>query len=325
MDRKAVSVLFAGVVVVLGLVASALGVAGITNISAARMFLVAAWAAAIITVTTAEAFVARSIKNVMTWGVIVALVAGIILFGIDRWMIGKKNEKELEAKHLQPVSVIPQGPVNIADQIARSRKDPTVTNDEPLVRTIHTKEGVRRICINPPVNPALNWWPVTYSTPAEICHDLPLIDGRTINGEFSQSKEDLLDGLTAHNGETVNLLIWISNGAANNLDPAVTLARNLSVTTSTDTSLGTKHYIKVAVAGDNVETIYGQFIINTNPNEWLEIIPKSGQVLNYTSDKLLSERFDMGNNTVKIGDLRPNWEDGLFIIYGVRVVASPFQ
>ena len=94
MDRKVISVLCAGVVVVLGLIASALGVAGITNISAARIFLVVAWAAAVMTVTTAEAFAARSIKNVMGWGVIIALVAGAILFGIDRWMIGKKNEKE---------------------------------------------------------------------------------------------------------------------------------------------------------------------------------------------------------------------------------------
>jgi len=119
------------------------------------------------------------------------------------------------------------------------------------------------------------------------------------------------------------LLIWISNGAANNLNPTETLARNISITTSTDTSPGSKHYIKVTVRGDNVESIYGQFVVNTNPNESLEIIPNSGQVLNYTSDKILSERFEIGNNVLKIGDLRPNWEDGLFITYGIRVVFTP--
>jgi hypothetical protein len=67
-DRKVISVLCAGVVVVLGLIASALGVAGITNISAARIFLVVAWAPLVMTVTTAEAFAARSIKNVMGLG-----------------------------------------------------------------------------------------------------------------------------------------------------------------------------------------------------------------------------------------------------------------
>jgi hypothetical protein len=79
-------------------------------------------------------------------------------------MIGKKNEKEFEAKQSQSPGRIPQGDVNVADQIAQSHNRPTKTNEEPLVRTIQTPEGVRRICVNPPTYPVLNWWPVTYKT-----------------------------------------------------------------------------------------------------------------------------------------------------------------
>lgn len=330
MDRKVIGVLWAGVLVVLGLIVSALGLAGITNIGAARFLLVAAWTAAVITVITAESFASRPMKNVLAWGVAIALVSGAILFGIDRWMILKKNEKEIEAGQSKTESVMPPSQVDIAEQIAASRKSSTETMNEPLSRTIQTAKGPLTVCANPPSRAVLNWWPVTFKEPAELCHDLPLIDGRKIDGQFSHSQEDLLDGLTAENGETVVVLIWINNGAANkdfnrsttgvrDADPAIALARNVSVTTSTDTRSGTMHYISVTVSGDNFETIYGKFKVNTNPHERLEVIPKSGHVLNYTADKILADRFEMGNNTLKIGDLRPNWEDGLFISFGVKI------
>jgi hypothetical protein len=330
MDRKVIRALWAGVLVFLGLIVSALGLAGITNMSAARLLLVAAWAAAVITVVTVESFAAQPTKKVLAWTATVVLVSGGILFVIDRWMIFQKSEKEIDAQS-KTESLMPATQIDLAEQIATSRKSSTETKKEPLSRTIQTPKGPITVCNNPPIGAVLNWWPVTFKEPAELCHDLPLIDGRKADGQFSHSQEDLMDGLTAEYGETVSLLIWINNGAANNhLDPskdgtgdaypAIALAKNVSVTTSTDTRPGTMHYISVTVFGDNCERIYGQFKINTNPNERLELIPKSGQVLNYTGDKILAERFDIGNSTLKIGDLRPNWDDGLFIYFGVKIV-----
>jgi hypothetical protein len=320
MNRKSIAVFATGSILVMGFVGSALGVAGVTDISAARVFLIIACVAAVLTVCTEEALATKPLKVVLGWGAITLLFCGPLLYGVDRWMRLKKTQLEIVAQQSSPAPT-PQNPVNLASQIAASRRQTSKPSIEPLYRMVRTPTGMSAICSNPPLHATLNYWPVTFISPAEVCHDYVLIDARKADdsSHYSASTEQLLNGVSAHSGDQVFVLIYLNNGAINIGADATALAKNLSIVTQTDSSTGTTHYIDVSVSGDNVETIYGRIKINTNPNERLEIVEHSGQVRNSTGTELLSEGFDIGNNIIKLGDLRSNWEDSIFIRYTLTI------
>ncbi len=172
----------------------------------------------------------------------------------------------------------------------------------------------------------INYWPISFKDPAEACHDFPIIDARLVTGgSYSQNGDEWKKGLTAQIGDEIFVVIYLNNGAAEiggQYDPAVAVAHNVSVITSTDASVGRSHDITVKVGGDNIETVYGRFKVNTLDNAKLEIVPNSGEVIESTGSKFLYAGFDIGNNTLKIGDLRPYFDEALFIRYRIRVVAT---
>lgn len=237
-------------------------------------------------------------------------------------------EDETDAVDLKLDSTAPTSaePLDIAMDIALARDSPQgnrYAGDEPLITMVSTATGMAAHCGNPPVQPTLNYWPVTFKSPAEFCHDYPLIEARlaTPEGKYPSSREELLAGLAAHDGDKVYVLVWLNNGAANiGLTPGSALARNIRLTTDTDGAKGSTHFIRVSAFGDNVASVYGRVRINTRSDERLEIVPRSGEVRNHLANKILLAGFSMGNNTIRIGDLEPEFEAGLFIRFMVQVV-----
>jgi hypothetical protein len=85
-------------------------------------------------------------------------------------------------------------------------------------------------CSNPPEVASLNYWPVTYTSPAETCHDYPLIQARFADGDYARTREDWERGLTAQVGNEIYVLIYINNGAASgaeNINPGRGIATNV--------------------------------------------------------------------------------------------------
>ena len=232
----------------------------------------------------------------------------------------RESAKSVEA----PKSIAQPTDINLADEIAASRKMPPRNTATPVYRRFRTKHGFAFECLHPPNRAVIDYWPVSFTDPAEACHDFPIIDARLVTGgRYSQSEDEWKKGLTAQIGDEVFVVIYLNNGAAEiggQYDPAVAVAHNVSVTTNTDTTAGRSHDIAVKVMGDNIETVYGRFKINTGDNGHLEIVPNSGEVIESTGSKFLHAGFAAGNNTVNIGDLRPYFEEALFIRYRVRVV-----
>jgi hypothetical protein len=237
-----------------------------------------------------------------------------------------EDESDRVDKELNSPTRSPAEPLDIAMDIALARDNPQGNRhagDEPLITMVPTATGKAAHCGNPPVQPILNYWPLTFKSPAEFCHDYPLIEARlaTPEGKYPSSQEELLAGLTAHAGDKIYVLVWLNNGAANRgLTPGSALARNIRLTTETDGAKGSTHFIKVAAFGDNVPSVYGRVRINTRSDERLEIVPKTGEVRNHTANKILLAGFSMGNNTIRIGDLEPDFSAGLFIRFVVQVV-----
>lgn len=184
-------------------------------------------------------------------------------------------------------------------------------------------------CANPPVTPTLNYWPVTYddvNTP--FCHDFPAIDAAldTTNPQFSDSESDWSNGLNMTDGQVGVALMYIHNGAANNLDPNQTTARDINITTQTDTSVGSSHRINVNFAGSNTNTVNKSFTINTPSNAKLEVIPNSGFMYDYQGHIIGDQQnLNLGNSTYHLGSLSACFEFSLFLSFKFKVVTTTSQ
>lgn len=182
-------------------------------------------------------------------------------------------------------------------------------------------------CPNPPTTPTFNYWPVTYddeNTP--FCHDFPAIDATATpdNPRWSQSQADWNDGLTLNIGDEAAAGIYIHNGAANNLDPEQTTARNVHVITRTDTTAGSSHQIKVTFTADNAASYTKSFTVHTPENAKLEVRPNSGTMYDYEGNPIPGySNLNIGNSDYDgIGDLDACFEYSLFLTFKFKVVEA---
>lgn len=186
-------------------------------------------------------------------------------------------------------------------------------------------------CANPPTTPSLNYWPITYddvNTPE--CHDFRAIDAAVYNPTgspvYSQSEADWQNGLQLNVGQEGVALIYVHNGAANNLPSSQTLAKNVKITTATDTRIGSTHNLSVRLAGDNTNVVTESFKVHTPSNAKLEVVPNSGFMYDYEGNLILdSQNLNLGNSTYTLGDLDACFEYSVFLTYRFKVVAEQPQ
>jgi hypothetical protein len=195
-----------------------------------------------------------------------------------------------------------------------------------LVWGVHRSKTGGANCPNPPVTATLNCWPVTYSTPAEVCHDYPSVDAKLAgkNHDYSQSQEEWERGLTAHAGDEILVLVYINNGAADRaeeINPGRGIARGVRLTTEIAPDAVPTHFVEVRFAGDNTNTVTNHFKINTSPQGRLEVVPKSGEILDWQGSRVIAKDLDVGNNIILVGDLPPKFEDSVFVRFRLRVIA----
>lgn len=186
-------------------------------------------------------------------------------------------------------------------------------------------------CVNPPTTPTLNHWPITYddqNTP--LCHDFRAIDAAvytpTGSPVFSQSEADWQNGLQLNVGQEGVALIYIHNGAANNLPASQTMAKNVKITTTTETRAGSTHKIGVRMAGDNTNTVIESFNVHTPAGAKLEVVPNSGFMYDYQGNLVLDQQnLNLGNSTYTLGDLDACFEYSVFLTYRFKVVQEQPQ
>src|SRR6266850_5004931 len=86
---------------VCGLLVSALQIAGIISMNLAHGLVFAAWVISIAAVCASEALLAKSTRHTIVVGLAVAVVMGLGLFKLDRWMVAKKKEQDIAATQQQ--------------------------------------------------------------------------------------------------------------------------------------------------------------------------------------------------------------------------------
>ena len=198
----------------------------------------------------------------------------------------------------------------------------------PQATAVHTSA---ENCVNPPTTPTLNPYPITYddqNTP--LCHDFRAIDAAVYNPTgspvFSQNEADWQNGLQLNVGQEGVALIYVHNGAANNLPSSQTMAKNVKITTSTDTNAGSTHRISVRMAGDNTNVVTESFNIHTPAGAKLEVVPNSGFMYDYQGNLVLDQQnLNLGNSTYTLGDLDACFEYSIFLTYRFKVVQDQPQ
>ncbi len=182
-------------------------------------------------------------------------------------------------------------------------------------------------CANPPTTPTLNYWPVTFddqNTP--LCHDFPAIDAGVYNSNgsstFSQSQSDWSNGLQLDAGQRGVALMYIHNGAANNLPAEQTTAKNVKITTTTETTVGSTHRISVKFQGDNTNTVNQSFTIHTPSNAKLEVESNSGAIYDHLGKLVGTSGLNLGNSTYTLGDMNACFEYSLFLSFRFKVVTE---
>src|SRR5689334_15939016 len=77
-----------------------------------------------------------------------------------------------------------------------------------------TSKGRSESCPVLSTTAALNIYPVTFSDPAELCHDFPALSARKLTDpDYPTTAASHAAGITAHEGETVRVRVFIHNGA----------------------------------------------------------------------------------------------------------------
>ncbi len=176
-------------------------------------------------------------------------------------------------------------------------------------------------CANPPTVATLNPYPVTFQDQTNGCEDFPALSLRKVNGNWPRSQQQLNNGIDAASGDEMWVRVYVHNGAAVNLDPNQTTARNVRIHTSVDTSSGSNHMVSVTLSADNTNTVTGSVPVRTGINEQLQIIPGSGEVWDAFGSKTESGFTVQADNTKSLGNILACFERSVFIFFRVRVVS----
>jgi hypothetical protein len=167
---------------------------------------------------------------------------------------------------------------------------------------------------------------LTFKSPAEYCSHYPLIDireaeGGAIYGRYSESLQDW-ESIRKINTEKLYYgLLYISNGAANNLSPQTDI-HNARIRLIITPQQSNRYIVEAILLADNTDSISGHLILQTETDKRIEVGDVI-EIFNYQgkfppikifnkSDVIQSKE----NKTVleiPIGDLKPGFETDLFI------------
>jgi uncharacterized repeat protein (TIGR01451 family)/fimbrial isopeptide formation D2 family protein/LPXTG-motif cell wall-anchored protein len=189
------------------------------------------------------------------------------------------------------------------------------------------KESVKAVsCDNVTTSPQLNIFPLTFSDPAENCHDFAALDARLTDGQYSQSQSDLDNGLSASVGDEIYVLSYIHNGAANvGVPESQTTAHDVNIKFTVPTDTGSSHTVSTRFGGSNTNTVTDSYTIHTPSDAKLEVVANSGQLFDDSGSQVLDSGFNPASSTYSIGDVKACFEFSVFVRFKVRVVRASVE
>lgn len=173
-------------------------------------------------------------------------------------------------------------------------------------------------CPNPPTTPTFNPYPV--SNNGENCTDYPLVSARVINGGTYGSQ------VSANTGDELWVMVYVHNGAADNLSDSQTMAHDVKVATQVS-GLNTSTTTISATAsgkkpdGSAMNSISNSAKVSIPANTHMEIVPNSGEIANH-DDNVLQSGLTVTNTTTSLGDMKACYPYLRKIYFKLRVVSN---
>jgi hypothetical protein len=165
-----------------------------------------------------------------------------------------------------------------------------------------------------------NPYPLTFQNLNEECRDYPLIQGKIDHGQYPKDSQELEQGVTAHEGDNIQVLIYFDNGASENIDISKTIINNFSVNVDVDQRQGNSPTITATLSGDNVKSVSRGLGVHIGDGERLEIVRKSG-ILYDLQKNPIQGNFDVANNVTTMQNLLAGFNHSGFIQFTVKVVS----
>lgn len=190
-------------------------------------------------------------------------------------------------------------------------------------------DGTSTQCPTAFTKPIFNPYVLMFKSRADFCSHYPVIDVRKAQGgRYSENKQSWLSTKYFNTGDDFFILMYMSNGAANNLSGDVVDAKNVKINVKIN-SIGKDEYILSATfLGDNlapltstvkVEVPQGNHLAYSNNIEIYDYLGKAPplKVIDVSKAKIQD-----GKNLsfeISIGNLEPGFATDLFIKFPVSV------
>lgn len=185
--------------------------------------------------------------------------------------------------------------------------------------SVMAQTALFNICANAPAKAQLNTFPLTFKSPAQLCSNYPPLELRRADGDYPRSREDWQNGVDAKAGDEIFALVYISNTAANDPITPESIARNIRLTANVENK-GSEHKVSITFGGDNTNKVSQSLPVKIGNDEYLEIVPDSGEAYDYQASTLLKKGLKIGNgNVIFIENLYPGFETDLFIRFKIKV------
>ncbi len=178
------------------------------------------------------------------------------------------------------------------------------------------------------LRPIFNPYPLTFNSPAKECSNYPIIDIAPANGktDYSRSDQEWESIRQPKTGELYYGLLYLSNGAANNLSSDEVDIRNVRLRIHFRKLPDGKYELDGILLADNVSRLSATIKLKTEINNRITV-GSTVELYDYVGKRIktidisdtLETRGDNPDFEISLGDLAPGFATDLFIRFSFIV------
>jgi hypothetical protein len=178
-------------------------------------------------------------------------------------------------------------------------------------------------------NPIFNPYPLTFKSPADFCANYPIIDVRKIQGgSYSPDKQTWLSTRLFNTGDDFYVLLYMSNGAANNLIGETAIAKNVKIKVKINLVGNDEYILSATLVGENLAPLTSAVRVKIPQGNHL-VYPNKVEIYDNHGKPPPLNIIDVSNAEIReeknlsfevlIGNLEPGFATDLFARFQISV------
>lgn len=253
------------------------------------------------------------------------------VFNKTGFMIDSSYTPEFSQDQLNSIlkNVRPNFELLAVDQDGLNVKSEKDFGGVEVMKVKKNADGTSTQCPTAFVNPIFNPYPLTFKSPADFCAHYPVIDVRKTQGEsYSLSEQSWLSTRLFKTGDDFYVLMYMSNGAANNLSGEIANAKNVKIKVKIDLVGNDEYILSATFLGDNLAPLTGTVKVKIPQGNHL-VYSNNVEIYDYQAKAPPLKVIDVSNAKIQdvknlsfeipVGDLKPGFATDLFIRFPVSV------